>query len=87
MTTTHVRRVEWMTCMKKRMTSTALIVAMSSAIGVFTQPRSIGETHHGQQRADGEREEDGEVDPHRRDVDVRRVACSMVVFVSHGATP
>ena len=45
MITTHVSRVEWITCMKKRMTSTALTVAMSSAMGVFAQPRSIVEAY------------------------------------------
>src|SRR5438128_5313958 len=45
MITTQVRRVEWMTCMKNRITRTAFVVAMINAIGVFDQPRLMVEAY------------------------------------------
>ena len=43
--TTQVRRVEWTTCMKNRITSVALITAMASATGVFRTTQMMVEIH------------------------------------------
>ena len=70
-TTTHVRRVPQRTCMKKRMTSSALMQAMVSITTLFSAPRSMNATATVSPVPDQQRGENLVVEAFRCDVAFR----------------
>ncbi len=49
-TTSFVSRLLYFTCMKNRMTSVALMIAIAIATGKFSTPRLMNATHDGDGR-------------------------------------